>query len=209
MQIISDYFPDLDSRQINQIKHFHDLFSEWNTKINLVSRKDIDNLYERHILHSLSIAKIINFTPRTEIMDIGTGGGFPGIPLAIFFPECKFYLIDSIGKKIKVVNILIEALKLANVRAEQLRAEEADGKYDFVVSRAVADLSIISSWVKNKIKKQSSNKLSNGLICLKGGNIENEINPFGSRATIFNLDKLFHEKYFKDKKIVHIIQTQF
>lgn len=204
MQLLNKYFPRLTTLQQEQFSRLFSLYSEWNEKINLVSRKDIDFVYERHVLHSLGIAKVIRFKPGTKVLDIGTGGGFPGIPLALMFPECDFLLIDSIGKKIKVVNAVKEALGLSNVRAEQGRAEAVEDKYDFVVCRAVASLSTMWYWVSNKIKLKEFNDLPNGLISLKGGELKEELESLGRDASTFHLSEYFEEEFFELKKIVHV-----
>jgi 16S rRNA (guanine527-N7)-methyltransferase len=204
MNLIIKYFPDLTSHQRHYFAQLQELYTDWNSKINVISHKDIDNLYEHHVLHSLAIAKLISFKPGTSVMDIGTGGGFPGIPLAIMFPDINFYLVDSIGKKIKVVNEIIGSLGLKNAKAEQIRAEQVNQKFDFIVSRAVADLPTIYGWVKNKIKSKSYNLIQNGLICMKGGDITEETNPLKNHITIYKIENYFSEDYFKDKKLVYI-----
>jgi 16S rRNA (guanine527-N7)-methyltransferase len=204
VEILSKYFPDLSSLQIKQYIELGQVFPQWNDKINLISRKDVENLYERHILHSLGIAKVINFTIGTQIMDVGTGGGFPGIPLAIMFPEVAFTLVDSIGKKIKVVQEVAAALELKNVRAFHARAEEIPGKYDFITGRAVTDINAFYGWVRNKIKSKQQNGLPNGILYLKGGDMTEELAPFKSRAQIFPLDHYFEEEFFQTKAVVYI-----
>ncbi|MFP4024151.1 MAG: 16S rRNA (guanine(527)-N(7))-methyltransferase RsmG [Thiohalospira sp.] len=204
MEIIQKYFPALSPNQQDQFIALKSLYKEWNKKINVISRKDIDHLYERHVLHSLSIAKIINFLPETEILDVGTGGGFPGIPLAILFPDSYFHLVDSIAKKIKVVNEIASSLELKNVTSEQIRAEKLTYKYDFVISRAVTSLSVFYHWVKNIIKKNSKNELINGIIYLKGGDLNEEIKPFNPTIKVFNIDEYFNEPFFETKKIVYL-----
>ncbi len=204
MEIIHKYFPDLTDEQITQFEALQQLYEEWNSKINVISRKDIDYLYERHILHSLAIAKIIEFKPGTQILDIGTGGGFPGIPLAILFPDSNFHLVDSIAKKIKVVNAIAQAINLKNTRAEQIRAEKLKTKYDFVISRAVTSLPVFFNWVKNKIINHSKNELQNGIIYLKGGDLNEEIKKFKPAIKVFSIDQHFDEPFFETKKIVYL-----
>ena len=178
MKIIEKYFPNLSDKQKEQVAQLDALYRDWNAKINVISRKDIDNLYEHHVLHSMAIAKAINFRPGTEILDFGCGGGFPGIPLAILFPECKFKLIDGTGKKIKVCNEVASAIGLENLKAEHLRGEEEKGKYDFVVSRAVMQLPDLMKIIKKNFKKTQQNALPNGLLCLKGGNLQEELKAY-------------------------------
>ena len=204
MEIIEKYFPGLNSQQKLLFAGLYPIYSEWNAKINVISRKDIDSLYERHVLHSLSIAKFIRFSPGTQILDVGTGGGFPGIPLAILFPEVHFHLIDSIGKKIRVVNEVVEVLDLKNVTAEQIRAEQLKSKYDFVVSRAVTSLPEFVPLVRKNISNQHRNAIPNGIIYLKGGNLEGELRLFGNSALVQDLSKYFEEEFFYTKKLVHI-----
>lgn len=204
VEIITKYFPDLNPLQIKQYEELGVVFPQWNDKINLISRKDVENLYERHILHSLGIAKVINFTMGTQIMDVGTGGGFPGIPLAIMFPEVAFTLVDSIGKKIKVVQEVAEALELKNVRAFHARAEDVPGKYDFITGRAVTDINAFYGWVRNKIKTKQQNGLPNGILYLKGGDMTEELAPFRKRAQVFPLDQYFEEEFFHTKAVVYI-----
>jgi len=179
------------------------LYHDWNAKINVISRKDIDELYTKHVLHSLGIAKIIQFKPGTYVLDVGTGGGFPGIPLAILFPETRFFLIDVIAKKIKVVQAVAEALELKNVKAEQLRAELVKGDFDFIVSRAVTNMPDFVSWVKDKIKKKSKHELKNGILYLKGGDLTEELKDF-PKATEYNLSDYFEDEFFETKKVVHL-----
>lgn len=203
MELITKYFPDLTPQQIEQFKQLQSLYQEWNEKINVISRKDIDELYERHVLHSLSIAKVIQFQPNTSVLDVGTGGGFPGIPLAILFPETQFYLIDAIGKKIKVVQEIALALGLKNVRAEQIRAEKVKEEFDFVVSRAVTQMSQFVPWVRKKIKKESTHTFKNGIFYLKGGDLSEELAPFAS-VQQFNIADFFEEDFFETKKVVYL-----
>ncbi|SHF67266.1 16S rRNA m(7)G-527 methyltransferase [Mariniphaga anaerophila] len=204
MNVIQKYFTRLTPDQISKIDRLFPLYAEWNAKINVISRKDIDQLYERHVLHSLAIAKFIRFTPGTKILDVGTGGGFPGVPLAILFPECRFHLVDSIGKKIKVVNEVVQALDLNNVTAEQIRAEQLKEKYDFVVSRAVTTLPEFVAWVNKNVSPVQKNALPNGIIYLKGGNLDAEIKPFRRKAFVQDLSEYFEEEFFQTKKLVHL-----
>ena len=205
LELIQKYFSDFTSEQLQQFKLLGDLYTEWNQKINVISRKDIDGLYLKHILHSLGIAAIIDFTPGTRIIDIGTGGGFPGIPLAIFFPEVKFHLVDSIGKKLKVVEAVVEAAGLTNVTTQHIRAEEIKNrKFDFVVSRAVAPLKELWKWGKPLIKKGNLQDLPNGLICLKGGDLAQEISDSGLRPQMISVEEIFTDEYFKEKYLLHV-----
>ena len=204
MDIILKYFPDLSDKQRDQFLKLDELYHDWNSKINVISRKDIDDLYEHHVLHSLAIAKIIKFRPQTRVLDLGTGGGFPGIPLAIMFPETKFKLIDGTGKKIMVVKEVAKAIGLENCVAEQLRGENETGKYDFVVSRAVMPLPELVNLVKKNVASPQHNSLPNGLLCLKGGNITNEIKPYKKIADITDLGNIFEEEWFKQKFMVYI-----
>lgn len=204
MDIILKYFPGLTPEQKERFEQLQPLYTEWNSKINVISRKDIDSLYERHVLHSLAIARFIRFTPGSKILDVGTGGGFPGIPLAIFFPNVEFHLVDSIGKKIMVVNAVAENLGLKNVTTEQMRAEQLKSKYDFVVSRAVTQLPEFVSWIRKNISLKQQNAIPNGVIYLKGGNLEGEIRPFRNTAFIQNLSDYFEEEFFETKKLVHV-----
>lgn len=204
MDIILKYFPDLSDKQRDQFLKLDELYHDWNSKINVISRKDIDALYEHHVLHSLAIAKIIKFRPQTRVLDLGTGGGFPGIPLAIMFPETKFKLIDGTGKKIMVVKEVAKAIGLENCVAEHLRGENETGKYDFVVSRAVMPLPELVNLVKKNVASPQHNSLPNGLLCLKGGNITNEIKPYKKIADITDLGNIFEEEWFKQKFMVYI-----
>ena len=203
MEEILKQFPNLTENQILQFKKLEVLYHDWNAKINVISRKDIDELYTKHVLHSLAIAKIQPFEPGTYILDVGTGGGFPGIPLAILFPESRFYLIDVIAKKIKVVQAVVEALELKNVKAEQMRAENVKGDYDFIVSRAVTNMPDFVSWIKDKIKKQNKHNLPNGILYLKGGDLREELKDF-PRATEYNIADFFKDEFFETKKVVHL-----
>ena len=203
MEFILKYFPDLTDVQINQFQQLEALYQDWNSKINVISRKDIDELYVKHVLHSLAIAKIQKFEPGTYILDVGTGGGFPGIPLAILFPETRFYLIDIILKKINVVKAVAEALELKNVKAEQMRAENVKGDFDFIVSRAVTNMPDFVSWVKDKIKKQQKHELKNGILYLKGGDLTEELAAFPN-AKEYNIAEFFEGEFFETKKVVHL-----
>jgi len=197
------YFPDLTEDQLEKFTKLKDLYKDWNLKINVVSRKDIDEIYLRHALHSLGIAKVQQFQPGSTVMDVGTGGGFPGIPLAILFPETQFHLVDSIGKKIKVVNEVKEGLGLENVKTSNCRVEEIDEQYDFIVSRAVAQMETFVRWVKGKIKKKSNHELKNGILYLKGGDLSEELAKYET-AKIYNLSDYFEEDFFETKKVVHL-----
>ncbi len=204
MHLIQKYFPDLSAEQQQQFALLPDLYAYWNARINVISRKDIDKLEERHILHSMAIAKVIQFKPGTKILDVGTGGGFPGLPLAIMFPETKFLLIDSIGKKIKVVNEIVLATGLKNVKAMQIRAEEVKEKSDFIVSRAVARMPEFISWVKNKVSSHNNNTLDNGILYLKGGALEEELQSMRRPYAVYELQEYFSEDFFETKKLVYI-----
>jgi 16S rRNA (guanine527-N7)-methyltransferase len=203
MQLIHNYFPDLTDRQLHQFKLLETLYKDWNLKINVVSRKDIDELYLRHVLHSLGIAKVISFLPNTKVLDVGTGGGFPGIPLAILFPETQFHLVDSIAKKIKVVNEVVEGLDLTNIKTSHDRVENIDDQYDFIVSRAVAIMPTFANWVKGKIAKEQKHELKNGILYLKGGDLSEELITYKT-ATIYKLSDYFKEDFFDTKKVVHL-----
>ena len=204
MEIIKNYFDKLSEKKEKQFEKLQELYSEWNSKINVISRKDIDHLYERHVLHSLSIAKIVEFKEGTNILDIGTGGGFPGIPLAIMFPSVDFLLVDSVGKKIKVVNEIKGALGLENVKALQIRAENIDESFDFVVSRAVTNLPDFIKIASYKYSKKGFNEIPNGIIYLKGGDFENELKNLRKKYKVYNIEDFFEEEFFQTKKIVHI-----
>ncbi len=203
MEIISHYFKGLSSEQISQFSKLDDLYKTWNSQINVISRKDIDELYLRHVLHSLGIAKVQKFQQGSHILDVGTGGGFPGIPLAILFPESNFYLVDSIGKKIKVVKAVTETLGLKNVKSEHERAEKVKGTFDFIVSRAVTNMDDFVKWTRKKISKKQNHELKNGILYLKGGDLSNELQNF-PKATIYNLSDYFVEDFFETKKVVHL-----
>ena len=204
MEIIEKYFPNLSDEQLTHFAALKDLYEDWNSKINVISRKDIGNLYEHHVLHSLGIAKVINFKPGTTVMDLGCGGGFPGIPLAILFPEVKFHLVDSIGKKIRVCNEVIAGTGLSNVTTRHCRAEEEKSQFDFVVSRAVMPLADLVKLVRKNIRKEQHNALPNGLICLKGGELEHEAMPFKHQVMITDLKDYFTEEFFETKKVVYL-----
>jgi 16S rRNA (guanine527-N7)-methyltransferase len=203
MDEILKYFPDLSQKQIEQFGKLEVLYKDWNSKINVISRKDIDELYTKHVLHSLGIAKVIDFKPGSSILDVGTGGGFPGVPLAILYPEVDFYLIDIIAKKIKVVNAVVEGLGLENVKAEQMRAANVDERFDFIVSRAVTNMTDFVGWVRKKVKKDSNHDIRNGILYLKGGDLTEELALFTS-AQQTNLSSYFKEKFFETKKVVYL-----
>ena len=204
--LIQEYFPGLTDDQIEKFDKLYELYSFWNAQINVISRKDIDELYERHILHSLGIAKFCSFKAGEKVLDVGTGGGFPGIPLAILFPETQFHLVDSIGKKIKVVDEVATALGLENVRASHLRAEQVTDKYDFVVSRAVTRLIDFYPWIKDKFNKDSKNAIANGILYLKGGDLAEEIAESKLKAELYPLSAYFKEEFFETKYVVYIPQ---
>jgi 16S rRNA (guanine527-N7)-methyltransferase len=202
--ILLKYFPDITAKQQEQFARLQELYTLWNSQINVISRKDIDLLYERHVLHSLGIAKVMSFLPGENVLDVGTGGGFPGIPLAILFPETQFHLVDSIGKKIKVVNEVASALGLKNVKASHARAEEIKEKFDFVVSRAVTQLKDFYPWVKGKFNKASKNKLPNGILYLKGGDLTQEIADAGLAVQQYHLKDYFEEEFFETKQVIYV-----
>ncbi|AWH84871.1 16S rRNA (guanine(527)-N(7))-methyltransferase RsmG [Flavobacterium album] len=203
MEEIIRQFPDLSEIQVQQFEKLAALYEDWNAKINVISRKDIDSLYTKHVLHSLGIAKVMEFKPGADVLDVGTGGGFPGIPLAILFPEANFYLIDVIAKKIKVVQEVANALGLENVKAEQMRAENVKQDFDFIVSRAVTNMPDFVTWVKDKIKKKQQHELKNGILYLKGGDLSEELQDF-PKATQYNLSDYFKDEFFETKKVVHL-----
>ncbi len=201
--ILLKYFKNLSEKQINQLDQLEPLYKEWNEKINVISRKDIDQLYERHVLHALAIAKVVTFQPGASVMDVGTGGGFPGIPLAILFPETQFYLIDSIGKKIKVVDAIKETLGLENVIAEQIRVEKVKQEFDFVVSRAVTQMPQFVAWVRKKIKNASVHSMQNGILYLKGGDLKEELSTFPS-VKLYEIADFYEEDFYATKKVVYL-----
>ena len=204
MELILKYFPDLTEEQKRQFAALYDLYTDWNSKINVISRKDIENLYEHHVLHSLGIAKVIRFKPGTKVMDLGTGGGFPGIPLAILFPEVQFHLVDSIGKKVRVATEIAGSIGLKNVTTRHARAEEEKQLFDFVVSRAVMPLTDLLQIIRKNISPKQQNALPNGLICLKGGELERETMPVKNKTTMWNLKEFFGEEFFETKKVVYV-----
>lgn len=203
MQILNKYFPNLTEIQAQHFKQLESLYTEWNAKINVISRKDIAALYERHVLHSLGIAKVQPFNPGARVLDVGTGGGFPGIPLAILFPETEFYLVDSIGKKIKVVEEVSAALGLKNVKAAHIRAEKVKGEFDFIISRAVTTMPDFVKWVRKKVAKKQQHTLRNGILYLKGGDLTEELSLYSS-ASLYELAAFFEEDFFETKKVVHL-----
>jgi len=203
MDLISQNFPELSGIQLNQFSKIEELYKEWNAQINVISRKDIDDLYLKHVLHSLGIAKVQPFLPLSKVLDVGTGGGFPGIPLAIMFPETKFVLVDSIGKKIKVVKAVTESLGLQNVTAIHGRAEKVEGEFDFIISRAVTQMDDFVKWVRKKVRRKNNHKLKNGILYLKGGDLKQELQNFPS-AKLYNLTDYFDDPFFETKKVVHI-----
>ncbi len=204
MQLIEKYFPNLTERQKEQFDALYELYLDWNTKINVISRKDIENLYLHHVLHSLSIAKVLEFKDGTTLMDVGTGGGFPGVPLAILFPNCKFHLVDRIGKKVRVAKEVSEAIGLTNVSFRHCAVEEEKTKFDFIVSRAVMPLGDLLKLVRKNVKKEQANGMPNGLICLKGSDLQEEVRPYKNQAILFDLQDYFDEEFFKTKKAVYV-----
>ena len=204
IDIITKYFRDISEEQCRQLEALYDLYQDWNSKINVISRKDIDNLYEHHVLHSLAIAKAIRFKDGSEILDFGTGGGFPGVPLAIMFPNCRFHLIDGTGKKIRVATEVANAIGLKNCHPEHKRGEEEKGKYDFVVSRDVMPLPDLERIVRKNISTKQRNAMPNGIICLKGGNVEGEIQPFRKYAEVSEISQWFDEEWFKEKYVIYL-----
>lgn len=204
VSLILQYFPNLTEEQKDQFDQLFSLYQFWNEQINVISRKDTEHFYERHVLHALAIAKVMEFKDGSDILDVGTGGGFPGIPLAILFPNCNFHLVDSIGKKIKVVQNVAESLKLQNVQATHDRAENIPGKFDFVVSRAVTAMPAFISWIKDKFKAEQKNDLPNGILYLKGGDLTEELAPVQQTATIFEIALFYQGEFFETKKVVHV-----
>lgn len=207
MEEILKYFPDITEKQKQQYAALYDLYKDWNEKINVISRKDIENLYTHHVLHSLAIVKTLSFRPGTKVLDFGTGGGFPGIPLAIMFPEVEFKMIDGTGKKIRVVNEVASAIRLENINAVHLRGEEEKGKYDFVVSRAVMPLPDLMKIIKKNFLKEGRNSLPNGLICLKGGNVEGEMKPYRKIAEAMEISSWFKDDWFNEKFVIYVPAT--
>ena len=203
MDNILKYFPDLLEKQINQFSQLQELYNEWNSQINVISRKDLDNLYLKHVLHSLAIAKVVSFTDGTKVLDVGTGGGFPGVPLAILFPNVDFLLVDSIGKKIKVVNEVANSIGLKNLRAEHKRAEQVNGQFDFVVSRAVTKMKVFQQWVRKRISTKQKNTFFNGILYLKGGDLTEELKGI-KNVELYNIPNFFEEEFFETKKVVYI-----
>lgn len=204
MQIIDKYFPNLSQRQKEQFNNLDTLYREWNAKINVISRKDIDNLYEHHVLHSMAIARIVRFKPSTSILDFGTGGGFPGIPLAILFPECRFRLIDGTGKKVNVAAEIAKAIGLENVEAIHQRGEEEKGKFDFIVSRAVMPMSDLVKIVSKNISRKQHNSIANGILALKGGNLSAELKPYHKIVEVTPISQFFDEEWFREKSVIYL-----
>lgn len=207
MEIIEKYFPGLTQEQLERFAALYGLYAEWNAKINVVSRKDMEQLYERHVLHSLAIAKVCRFAPGAEVMDVGSGGGFPGIPLAVLFPEARFTLVDSIGKKVTVMRGVAEALGLDNVRALNMRAEQVGGKFDYVVSRAVTDMPTFLGWTWDKVRPGQAGTLPNGILYLKGGDLAEELAATGKKYTLYDIPDFFSEEFFETKKIVYLCKS--
>ena len=203
MELILKYFPDLTENQIQQFEALEELYKDWNSKINVISRKDIDELYLKHVLHSLGIAKVMNFTDGSSILDVGTGGGFPGVPLAILYPQCQFHLVDSINKKLKVINAVCEAIELTNVKTTHSRVEAIDETFDFIVSRAVTTMPEFTTWVKGKIARTQKNELKNGILYLKGGDLTEELKQYKT-VKAFLLSDYFEEPFFETKKVIHL-----
>ena len=203
MDIILKYFPDILEKQIKQFSQLQELYNEWNSQINVISRKDMENLYLKHVLHSLAIAKVISFADGTKVLDVGTGGGFPGVPLAILFPKVEFLLVDSIGKKIKVVNEIANSIGLENLRAEHKRVEQVSGQFDFVVSRAVTRMKVFQQWVRKRISTKQKNTLFNGILYLKGGDLKEELKGI-KNVELYNIPDFFEEEFFETKKVVYI-----
>ena len=203
MDIILKYFPDILEKQIKQFSQLQELYNEWNSQINVISRKDMENLYLKHVLHSLAIAKVISFADGTKVLDVGTGGGFPGVPLAILFPKVEFLLVDSIGKKIKVVNEIANSIGLENLRAEHKRVEQVSGQFDFVVSRAVTRMKVFQQWVRKRISTKQKNTLFNGILYLKGGDLKEELQGI-KNIDLYSISKFFEEEFFETKKVVYI-----
>lgn len=205
MEVVLKYFSDFTDKQLQQFEALNNLYTDWNSKINVISRKDIESLYLKHVLHSLTIAAVVDFAPGSHIIDIGTGGGFPGVPLAIFFPEVKFHLVDSVGKKLKVIEAVASEIGLTNVTTQHTRAEEIKNrKFDFVVSRAVAPLKELWQWGAPLIKKGGTHELENGLICLKGGDLAQEISESPVKPNMYPIDEIFPEEYFREKYMLHV-----
>jgi 16S rRNA (guanine527-N7)-methyltransferase len=204
MELINKYFPDITDDQRSKLGQMEELYHFWNARVNVISRQDIDTLYERHVLHSLGIAKVQPFKAGTSVLDVGTGGGFPGIPLAILFPDAQFHLVDSIGKKIRVVQEIADALKLNNVRADQIRAEKLEDTYEFVVSRAVTRITPFVGWVKKNISRNSFHELRNGILYLKGGDLTEELSELNQKSRIYELSDYFDEEFFETKKVVYV-----
>jgi 16S rRNA (guanine527-N7)-methyltransferase len=204
MDLIRKYFNELSDRQLEQYEALYPLYEDWNQKINVISRKDMENLYERHILHSLGIAKFLHFKPETSVMDIGTGGGLPGIPLAIYYPDCQFHLVDSIGKKLTVAREIADGIGLRNISTRHTRVEDEQGRFEFIVSRAVMPLGDLAKLIRKNVRKEQKNALPNGLICLKGGELAHETSPFRNIVVVSDLSDYFGEEFFKTKKVVYL-----